>query len=367
MRGRPLPDGAGCFGAVAPVAVTRTVRAGLLAGSRPRDEGEDHRIGGGTGGKAVGEMIECGGGDEPLRSAQGESGPDRRAERHRDERVVADARGRLDRPLPGAARGHHGSGPYLGPQQPPEQRHQPSRPRVAGDLVVDRYQGERLDRLLQQLRRGVVGVAALREIGGAERVLDGERCCRRRRRPGEVMGQRRQIVRTATAYDVRDPGVQARAAHPDQIGVHGVADQGVREPDQAGRRFGEQPGEDALLQAVEHLVLRVAFGIRGLDEHAHLGLAADHRGELEDGQGARLELPQSPAEHVAHALRHLGDRHQGTLAGEQPGALAYVEGVAAGPLGEGGHGGGVDRGAAQGPDHGVHGVRRQAAQSQPVR
>lgn len=212
-----------------------------------------------------------------------------------------------------------------------------------------------------------MGIAALGLVGRAERVRDGERRGLFARGPGEVVREGGEVVRTASAQHLGQPGVQSGPAHADEVGVQGVADQRVREPDHAGRRFGQQPGHHTRLDGVQHGVLVVPRGVRGLHEDADLYLAAHHGGQLEDAQRTLGQLPQPTPQHVTHALRDLGHRHQGALAGEQPRALPDVEGVAVGPVGERADGRRVDLLPAHRPDQGVHIRQGQSAEGQPVR
>jgi hypothetical protein len=147
------------------------------------------------------------------------------------------------------------------------------------------------------------------------------------------------------------PGVQAAAPQPRQAAVQGVTGQHVGEPDPARRRLGEQTGDQAGLQRVQH---RRLAGPGRPHQHLDVGVPADHGGQAQHRHRRRGQPGQPSPQHVADALRHLGGGDQRALAGQQADALPDVERVAAGALGEGGQGRRVQRLLVDGADELAH-------------
>ncbi|WP_345286554.1 hypothetical protein [Kitasatospora albolonga] len=235
-----------------------------------------------------------------------------------------------------------------GPQQRAEQLD------PAG-LMVHQLGGdevEQLDGLAEQGGAGLVGVAALGRLGGADGVLHRQVGGRRARGVGEVVGEGRELGGAADAERLGDAAVQAGAAQAGEVAVERVADQRVGEPDHAGGGFGQQSsaqgglqggvqavlvvlgpvrgGEWPVLRDVAHRVL--TYGLRlvlgdGRQQDVHLRLPAHHRREPEHLQGLRRQPVEAAAQYVPDALRHLGDGDQRPLGGQQAGALPEVERV----------------------------------------
>jgi hypothetical protein len=90
----------------------------------------------------------------------------------------------------------------------------------------------------------------------------------------------------------------------------------VHEPDASRPGLGQQPGDDAIF-----------IGIGRINEHVDIGFVAHGGGEPQDRYGGRGQPGQAPPEHVPHAFRDVGHRHQRALAGQQFRALFEVEGV----------------------------------------
>ena len=102
-----------------------------------------------------------------------------------------------------------------------------------------------------------------------------------------------------------DPGVHPGAAQLGQVGVQGVADQRVGEPDPARAGSVSSPATTPASSASRRASSSVSAA---RDQHVHVGLPAHHRGQPQHRHG-RLGQPGQPAaQHVAHALGHLGQR-----------------------------------------------------------
>jgi hypothetical protein len=203
----------------------------------------------------------------------------------------------------------------------------------------------------EQLGGGVVGVAPLGRLGRPHGVADRLGGGAGRRGPEVVVGEGREVLGVQLLDGRGHPGVQAAAPQLGQVGVQGVAGQHMGEPDLARRRFGEQTGDQAGLQRVQH---RRLAGPGRPHQHLDVGVPADHGGQAQHRHRRRWPPGQPSPQHVADALRHLGGGDQRALAGQQPHALPDIEGVAAGALGERGHGRRIQRLLVDGADELAH-------------
>jgi hypothetical protein len=197
----------------------------------------------------------------------------------------------------------------------------------------------------------------------------------RSRRPPPVVGQGGQVVVKAVGVDCLDglghPAVEGHPAKGGEPVVDGVPDQGVGEAVAPPGRLQDEAGSDRLLQGGDQfLFLEIA---RHLDQ-GQLELGPHDRRRAQHPVGPAGEVGQPLPHHLPHPLRdaHLLDRQQGRPAAtpalqgprlsqvpqhldheervavgllvDGPGQeqLVVGEGVAAGPLHELSHAGGVE-------------------------
>ena len=159
------------------------------------------------------------------------------------------------------------------------------------------------------------GELAIGAARGGECVVDRALGLLDRRRLREVVGQLRQVgieVGAAQALDrLADASVQPRPAQLREPVVQGRAHERVREGVAADTpRLAQDPGLDALLERADQ---RFLLERRDRMQHVVVELAADHRRHRERLARLRVEPPQAPRCHLAHAVRdaRLGERDVG--------------------------------------------------------
>ena len=184
---------------------------------------------------------------------------------------------------------------------------------------------------------GGVGDAADGHLGGRFEGGAGPSAAADRRRPPEVLGEDLDVVDVgASGLDgIGDAEVEPGPAQRRDVVEEDLPHEGVGEAEgpRAPGGVDEEPLHHGRLDGVVGIRSR---RVGDVGEQREVDVAPDHRGDGEELGGGVGQATHAAPDHVAHVAGHLGV--DVALVFGQPGELDGVEGVALGPVVDGGQG-----------------------------